>query len=123
MPQLDVLTYGSQFIYLVISFVAVYILTLRLIIPSLVAIQKLRQKLNTVASLNSKLNRSAEAFSPVFDDDLYYAYEGLANENLSHYAKPQKPWLTCKRMAQICQAQYEKKDLIQQTLTYSTVNS
>jgi len=122
MPQLDVLTYGSQFIYLVISFVAVYMLTLRLIIPSLVAVQKLRQKLNTVASLTSKLNRSSEAFSPVFDDDLYYAYIGLANENLSHYAKPQKPWLMCKRMAQICQAQYQKKDLLQQTLTLSTFN-
>lgn len=121
MPQLDVLTYGSQFIYLVISFVAVYILTLHLIIPSLVAVQKLRQKLNTVVnSLNEKLNHSAEALSPNFDSDLHYAYEDLAKENLSHYAKPLKPWLMCKRMAQICEAQYEKKDLIVQTLNYET---
>lgn len=116
MPQLDALTYGSQFVYLVLSFVAVYVLTVRFIIPELVAVQKLRQKLNTVANLTSKLHRGAEAFVPVVEDDLYYAYKRLAGENLSHYAKPQKPWLMSKRMAQVCQAQIEKKDSIGQHL-------
>ena len=110
MPQLDALTYFSQFIYLVLSFVGVYGLALQFIIPKVVSAQKLRQKLNSVAELTAKLNQGAQDFKPVInDDDVTYVYEGLASENLSSYATPRKPWLICSRMTQLCAGFNQKK--------------
>lgn len=120
MPQLDTLTYGSQYVYLVISFLAVYVFTVQFIIPLLVAIQKLRQKLNTVASLNSKLQRKTQAFSEC--NELFQSYESLACDNMSHYAKPRKPWLTTMRMAQLCQTYVQAKECFKQTLNSPSTN-
>jgi hypothetical protein len=48
MPQLDSLTYFSQYVYLVISFVAVYCFLLTFIVPKIVSTFKIRQKLNSL---------------------------------------------------------------------------
>ena len=45
MPQLDTLTYFSQYVYLVGTFIAVYIFVLRYIMPLVITTFKLRQKL------------------------------------------------------------------------------
>ena len=51
MPQLDALTYFSQYVYLLITFIAVYYFVLSFIIPKILCTFKIRQKLN---SLNQK---------------------------------------------------------------------
>ena len=58
MPQLDALTYISQFVYLCITFGLSYTFALNFVIPRLVSILKLRQKLNTIAQVSYKLDRS-----------------------------------------------------------------
>ena len=49
MPQLDALTYFSQYVYLFITFSAVYYYVLYFIIPKIVSTLKIRQKLNSLA--------------------------------------------------------------------------
>nr|YP_010003131.1 ATP synthase FO subunit 8 [Ulva torta]AZP40243.1 ATP synthase FO subunit 8 [Ulva torta] len=49
MPQLDALTYFSQYVYLLITFSAVYYYVLYFIIPKIVSTLKIRQKLNSLA--------------------------------------------------------------------------
>nr|WVH39682.1 ATP synthase FO subunit 8 [Ulva dactylifera] len=58
MPQLDALTYFSQYIYLLITFSAVYYYVLYFIIPKIVSTLKIRQKLNsfTVSQAGSHKN-------------------------------------------------------------------
>lgn len=56
MPQLDTLTYFSQYAYLMISFLGTYVLTLNFILPGLTALTKLRQKLNSLSTLASDLD-------------------------------------------------------------------
>jgi len=118
MPQLDSLTYFSQFFYLLVSFIGVYILTLRLIIPGLAATEKLRQKLNTVALLAEKCDNVLDTtlFSREEEEDLVNCYELLIVGNLTHYVKPQKLMLTTVRMTQLCQTLYEKKSLFVSTI-------
>jgi hypothetical protein len=133
MPQLDSLTYCSQFIYLVISFIGVYQLTLGFIIPSVVAAQKLRQKLNTVALLENKLdveldlghiNTKGMSFvatsfgpgvgrSPV---NMLNTYELLAINNLKYFALPKRSWLNSTRMVQFCQTIGQKKSVCARTI-------
>nr|YP_010021529.1 ATP synthase FO subunit 8 [Ulva sp. A AF-2021]QOL10370.1 ATP synthase FO subunit 8 [Ulva sp. A AF-2021] len=48
MPQLDALTYFSQYVYLLITFSAVYYYVLYFIIPKIVSTLKIRQKLNSL---------------------------------------------------------------------------
>nr|YP_009546834.1 ATP synthase FO subunit 8 [Ulva expansa]AYO97756.1 ATP synthase FO subunit 8 [Ulva expansa]AYP41034.1 ATP synthase FO subunit 8 [Ulva expansa] len=48
MPQLDALTYFSQYVYLFITFSAVYYYVLHFIIPKIVSTLKIRQKLNSL---------------------------------------------------------------------------
>ena len=55
MPQLDALTYFSQYIYLLITFSAVYYYVLYFIIPKIVSALKIRQKLNSL-NLNQIFN-------------------------------------------------------------------
>jgi hypothetical protein len=137
MPQLDSLTYSAQFVYLLISFIGVYILTLQWIIPSVSTTQKLRQKLNTVALLDSKLDsfldertstvpdlasklaclaRKCEAESFGLNLNLTQnqvkminTYELLAVENLEYYAVPQSGWLGSSRMTQVCNTMLQQK--------------
>ena len=63
MPQLDALTYFSQFVYLLISFIAVYLFVLNTVIPKVHSALKLRQKVNTVA----RLTKTLESILPVDD--------------------------------------------------------
>nr|YP_010003055.1 ATP synthase FO subunit 8 [Ulva sp. TM637]AZP40084.1 ATP synthase FO subunit 8 [Ulva sp. TM637] len=56
MPQLDALTYFSQYVYLLITFSAVYYYVLYFIIPKIVSTLKIRQKLN---SLTAQLRQAA----------------------------------------------------------------
>nr|UCS09825.1 ATP synthase F0 subunit 8 [Percursaria percursa] len=56
MPQLDALTYFSQYVYLLITFGAIYYYVLNFIIPKIVGTFKIRQKLNS-------LNRNEAVFS------------------------------------------------------------
>jgi hypothetical protein len=121
MPQLDSLTYCAQFVYLLISFIGVYILTLQWIIPSVATTQKLRQKLNTVALLDSKLDSristvECEAKGRGFNSkltqnqvDMINTYELLAVENLEYYAVPQSGWLGSLRMIQVCETVLQQK--------------
>ena len=57
MPQLDVLTYFHQYIYLLVTFVAVYLFVLSFIIPTVVSTLKIRRKLNTISLITNKLNQ------------------------------------------------------------------
>jgi hypothetical protein len=47
MPQLDTLTYFSQYVWLVITFASVYYFVIEFIIPSTASALKLRSKLNS----------------------------------------------------------------------------
>lgn len=58
MPQLDALTYFSQYVYLLITFVSVYVFVLHFIIPKVASTLKLRQKLNSINLLTTKLQHS-----------------------------------------------------------------
>nr|YP_009172352.1 ATP synthase FO subunit 8 [Ulva fasciata]ALG35711.1 ATP synthase FO subunit 8 [Ulva fasciata]AML79987.1 ATP synthase FO subunit 8 [Ulva fasciata]QBR54777.1 ATP synthase FO subunit 8 [Ulva lactuca] len=62
MPQLDALTYFSQYIYLLITFSAVYYYVLYFIIPKIVSTLKIRQKLNslTVSQAGNYKNSTCE---------------------------------------------------------------
>ena len=63
MPQLDSLTYFSQYTFLLISFVGTYALVLTFVIPNLVALLKLRQKLNSLSSLTSSLHDASQSYA------------------------------------------------------------
>lgn len=67
MPQLDVLTYFSQFIYLLISIIAVYVCIHTTVIPKIVTAQKLRTKVNSVAYLTAH-NTQAVVDTPAYDN-------------------------------------------------------
>ena len=58
MPQLDALTYFSQYVYLFITFSAVYYYVLYFIIPKIVSTLKIRQKLNSLAISQAENNKN-----------------------------------------------------------------
>lgn len=109
MPQLDALTYFSQFVYLLITFVGCYVFVLVTIIPKVVGLLKLRQKLNTIAQVTSKLTTHAK-----IDGDtgaLSSAHQELNTSNW--YARAMsgfsKTWPQCAAMLQIGQTLRLKK--------------
>nr|AML80550.1 ATP synthase F0 subunit 8 [Ulva prolifera] len=59
MPQLDALTYFSQYVYLLITFCAVYYYVLYFIIPKVVSTFKIRQKLNSLTVGQAESGRTA----------------------------------------------------------------
>nr|YP_010437033.1 ATP synthase F0 subunit 8 [Ulva meridionalis]UTA96507.1 ATP synthase F0 subunit 8 [Ulva meridionalis]UTA96567.1 ATP synthase F0 subunit 8 [Ulva meridionalis]UTA96624.1 ATP synthase F0 subunit 8 [Ulva meridionalis]UTA96676.1 ATP synthase F0 subunit 8 [Ulva meridionalis]UTA96729.1 ATP synthase F0 subunit 8 [Ulva meridionalis] len=59
MPQLDALTYFSQYVYLLITFSAVYYYVLYFIIPKIVSALKIRQKLNSLTVSQAENNKNA----------------------------------------------------------------
>lgn len=105
MPQLDALTYFTQYVYLLISFVAAYAFVLNSIIPKVVSAQKLRQKLNSVAVVSDKLGHDESPHNAT----LYAAHENLLSANWYANAKLSKPWPTCARMLQMGQTLRLKK--------------
>ena len=86
MPQLDALTYFSQYVYLLISFVGTYVLVTTFVIPNLVALLKLRQKLNSLTSLTGSLTGGSVSVAETCAPDDYA--ERLASE--SWYGDVQK---------------------------------
>lgn len=54
MPQLDALTYFSQYIWLIVTFGTTYAFVIHFIIPSLASTLKLRAKLNSSNTLKPK---------------------------------------------------------------------
>lgn len=50
MPQLDILTYFSQYLYLIISFFSIYYFAITFILPSTLTAEKLRAKCNQLAA-------------------------------------------------------------------------
>ena len=105
MPQLDVLTYFSQFVYLLISFIAVYMFLLNTVIPKIVSAQKLRQKVNSVSRLTEKLN---DAF---LHGDPYHSVESLRSSKWHDSTKPSAAWLISARALQIATTLGFKKRL------------
>ena len=60
MPQLDILSYFSQFVFLLISFITIYYFLITFIIPGTLTASKLRAKFNnttrqTVKNLSDKV--------------------------------------------------------------------
>ena len=109
MPQLDALTYFSQFVYLLITFVGCYVFVLVTIIPKVVGLLKLRQKLNTIAQVTSKLTTHCK---PIGDEGaLISAHQELNTSNW--YARGtsgfSKTWPQCAAMLQIGQTLRLKK--------------
>ena len=82
MPQLDALTYFSQYIYLLITFSAVYYYVLYFIIPKIVSALKIRQKLNSLTesqagnNKNGAQQQSGELDSTKLVDVLSKHYKG-----------------------------------------------
>lgn len=109
MPQLDALTYFSQWVYLLLTFVGCYIFVLVTIIPKVVGLLKLRQKLNTIAQVTSKLTCH---YNPACDiGALSSAHQELNTSNW--YARAtsgvNKTWPQCAAMLQLGQTLRLKK--------------
>jgi ABC-type uncharacterized transport system YnjBCD substrate-binding protein len=104
MPQLDALTYFSQYIYLLISFVAVYIFVLNFIMPKVVSTLKLRQKLNSLNLLSNKLNQpSLQVYERSKLQTLFTHYDQLLNHNWkTNTTKQKNDMLQSVRAMQFC---------------------
>ena len=105
MPQLDTLTYFSQFIYLLISFIAVYVFLLNTVIPKIVSAQKLRQKMNSVSSLTAKLHAAAHAGDPT------HSVKSLRSSKWYDSTTPSVTWHVSARALQIAATLGFKKRL------------
>lgn len=103
MPQLDVFPYFSQFVYFLISFIAVYVLSLTIVLPQLVAILKIRQKLNSLVRLSSKLALADK------DTYIWMAEDKLITTNWYNRCKLTKMWILSARMQQIAEIMRLKK--------------
>lgn len=66
MPQLDTLSYFSQFVFLLISFLFIYYFVVTLIIPNTVTAGKLRAKFNSQLSEHSSLAAGRFSGGPDF---------------------------------------------------------
>jgi hypothetical protein len=109
MPQLDVLTYFSQFVYLLISFIAVYVFIHSTVIPKIVSAQKLRQKVNSVSRLTAKLNAAPVPISYGLIVGTNHSVDDLRSSKWYSSTSPRAAWPTCARALQIAAAQSIKK--------------
>lgn len=114
MPQLDTLTYFSQWWYLLLCFGAAQMITLGAI-TQVVAAQKLRQKLNSLADLTAKLDRS-DACDPVLAVGFFNPHthlentvESLQSSKWQGSVKPGSQWPMSARALQICHTLSFKK--------------
>lgn len=132
MPQLDTLTYLTQYIYLLISFVAVYFFVLSFIIPKTLCSLKVRQKLNSlnttgingdkkVRAIDSNSNSSLNSESII----IFLQYNDLLNSNWAvETAKTGSAesllklsqWLISVRALQLAQVMRLKKLLCEHTV-------
>ena len=91
MPQLDALTYFSQYVYLLITFSAVYYYVLYFIIPKIVSTLKIRQKLNSL-SINQAENNKNGAKQQSGDLDSAPLVDKLSQHEKGSIGGPS--WLT-----------------------------
>lgn len=115
MPQLDVLTYFSQFIYLLISFIAVYVFIHSAVIPKIVSAQKLRQKVNSVSCLAGGFHQSSP-YAAHQSSTLTHSVCGLRSSKWHGSCGPRATWARCARAQQLAAAQGFKKRLCNMTL-------
>jgi len=104
MPQLDVLTYFTQFFYLLISFLTTYLYANLKILPSVVSVFKLRQKLNSIAFATSKLEHSAFSVRPVTA-----AQSSLLKSYFYECSKQYRSWLESALTSQLSHALKRQK--------------
>ena len=116
MPQLDALTYFSQYVYLLISFIGTYVLVTTFVVPNLVSLLKLRQKLNSLSSLAETLKDASAPGTEVRTLDGYV--DRLASE--SWYDDVQKSsrraWSHAGSLMQLTACMRLKKLLVGSTL-------
>ena len=85
MPQLDTLTYFSQFIFLLVSFLYIYYFVITYIIPSTLTARKLRAKFNSqLESSKGLLQVPSELEGQAFIGEL--ALEALTSEAITQLA-------------------------------------
>ena len=117
MPQLDPLAYFHQYVYLLMTFVAVYFFVLSYIIPKVVSTLKIRRKLNSIHLLTNKigqptlqLDSSNLQQSLVTMDTLFLQYDHLLLVNWKSAAtKGNNNWLQSTRALQLSQTFRLKK--------------
>lgn len=110
MPQLDALTYFSQYIYLVLTFVGVYIFVLQFIMPQVLSAFKLRQKLNSLHLLSTKLEAPSLKYQDTCLEKLNTNYDTLTSNlwNLGS-SKQSHTKITSARTMQFCNTWTLKK--------------
>ena len=124
MPQLDPLAYFHQYVYLLMTFVAVYFFVLSYIIPKVISTLKIRRKLNSIHLLTNKISQ------PTFQldhsnlqqpygamDTLFLQYDNLLLVNWKSAAtKGNNYWLQSTRTLQLSQTFRLKKLFLDNTI-------
>jgi Plant ATP synthase F0 len=90
MPQLDILSYFSQFIFLLASFLSIYYFVITYILPSTLTAGKLRAKFNSHLanslddlSTPADLEKQIQVSESSLDDLTRMALKELAHKNLA----------------------------------------
>lgn len=82
MPQLDPITYFTQYVYLLITFIGVYFFVLSFIIPKTLCALKVRQKLNSLDNHTEKsIGKATPAYAVDSDSTAFLEYKNLLNNN------------------------------------------
>jgi len=111
MPQLDTLTYLTQYVFLLITFVGTYFFVLTFIIPNTLSAFKVRHKLN---SLNIEVGLVDVSQKPT---NTFLQYNELINSNWRIETAKISPsflgsrWLISTRALQLAQVIRFKKQL------------
>lgn len=116
MPQLDTLTYFTQYVFLLITFVGTYFFVLSFIIPNTLCAFKVRQKLNSLSIEIDLVDASEESTST------FLQYNELINSNWRVETAKMGPsllgskWLVSTRALQLAQSIRLKKLLCTHTV-------
>jgi hypothetical protein len=132
MPQLDTLTYFSQFIFLLVSFLCIYYFVITYILPNTLTARKLRAKFNSqlesskgLLQVPSELEGQAFIGEAALESLTAEAYTQLACKNaasstvedLNAINKTGKPNIQSALMLHYTYALANKKGLIDSELT------
>ena len=116
MPQLDALTYLTQYVFLFITFVGTYFFVLSFIIPKTLCAFKVRQKLNSLNVETELVDASKEPATT------FLQYNDLINRNWRIETAKVGPsllgssWLMSARALQLAQVMRLKKLLCTHTV-------
>ena len=116
MPQLDTLTYLTQYVFLLITFVGTYFFVLSFIIPKTLCAFKIRQKLNSLNVEVDLIDASKQSTST------FLQYNELINSNWRVETAKISPsllggrWLASARALQLTQVMRLKKLLCTHTV-------